>query len=126
MQQYENTIQNIDQSWGIVPDSMKTFSTMNDMPSWKNQELSEMDALRASYLINIDEMYSEMLGENSTVQGMMPLEMRATFLGELAYAVFHGRTTESAGHELRNNTLSFDERPVAPGMKNRVRSLFDN
>ena len=124
MQQYENTIQNIDPSWGIVPDSMKTFSTMKDMPTWKNQELSEMDALRASYLINIDDMYSEMLGEKIKVQGMMPLEMRATLLGELADAVFHGRIG-STGSELRNNNF-FDERPVSPGMKKRERSLFDN
>lgn len=129
MENYENTLQNMDMTWGVMSGSLKTISLAS---ACKNKELSEIDSLRASYLLNIDELYSEMLGEKIAVPGMITLEMKASIIGELTEAVFHEISVESGTEspsimpELIKDNLPFDRQPEGPRMKNRDVSLFEN
>ncbi len=61
---YEDTLKDIKNTWGLVPNFMKAFPRVlliNGWSSWKNDSLGEIDMERASYLLNIDDMLEEML-----------------------------------------------------------------
>ncbi len=62
MRKYENTLEDIEKTLGVVPGFMKFFpreKLIRDWPSWKS--LGEIDMERASYLLNTDELLEEML-----------------------------------------------------------------
>ncbi len=62
---YENTLEDIEATWGIVPSFMKAFPRsllVNDWPSWKKDDITEIDLERAGLLLNVDDMLEEMLG----------------------------------------------------------------
>ena len=60
METYEDSFENLRNTWGIGPGSMKTFpgiamsKEMNDIPG-------EIDMERARYLLSADDMFEEML-----------------------------------------------------------------
>ena len=68
MGEYEDTLEDIDRTLGIIPGFMKVFpeeSLIHDWPSWKKDAIGEIDMERARYLLNTDEMIEEMLDEGS-------------------------------------------------------------
>ncbi len=63
MEAYEDTLEDVKKTLGIVPDFMKVFPRellVHDLPSWKR--VGEIDLERARYLLSTDEMLEEMLG----------------------------------------------------------------
>ncbi len=59
---YEDTLEDIEKTLGIVPDFMKFFPKellIHDWPSWKS--VGEIDLERARYLLSTDEMSEEIL-----------------------------------------------------------------
>jgi len=60
---YEDTLEDMRKTLGIVPDFMKVFPRellVHDLPSWKR--VGEIDVERARYLLSTDEMLEDMLG----------------------------------------------------------------
>ncbi len=63
---YESTLEDIENTLGIVPGFMKVIpeeKLIRDWPSWKECDLGEIDMERSRYLLCVDEMLFEMLGE---------------------------------------------------------------
>jgi len=61
---YENSLENLKNTWGIGPGFMKTFPGIilaNGWSSGKNGVPGEIDMERASYLLSVDDMLEEML-----------------------------------------------------------------
>ena len=61
---YEDTLDDIEKTWGIVPNFMKFFpeeSLIEDWPSWKENNIGEIDLERARYLLSTDKVLEEMM-----------------------------------------------------------------
>lgn len=62
---YEETLEDIENTFGAVPGFMMFFpreSLVRDWPSWKNGNLGEIDLERARYLLSGDELLEGYLG----------------------------------------------------------------
>jgi len=68
---YEDTLEDIMRTYGFFPSFMKVFTTeklVHEWPSWKKDNLGEIDLERAGYLISTDEFLEEILkGTNDDV-----------------------------------------------------------
>ncbi|MCE8422673.1 MAG: hypothetical protein J5U17_03890 [Candidatus Methanoperedens sp.] len=137
MGNYENTLSEIEKTWGTVPDFMKAFtreSLVNDWPSWKKEKLSEIDMERASYLLNIDEITGETLGGPQKVPEKTMMELNVSIMEELTdgTAGMEGdahrieKNHSLPGPELIRDRPSFDQRPAFPREKNRDRPFLKN
>ena len=63
---YEDTLEDIIRTFGVVPSFMKVFSTeklIREWPSWKKDNPGEIDLERAGYFLNTDEVFEEILSE---------------------------------------------------------------
>ncbi len=61
---YEDTLDDIEKTYGIVPGLMKLIpreSLIRDWPSWKRDNLGEMHLERARYLLSTDEILEDAL-----------------------------------------------------------------
>ncbi|HLB70846.1 MAG: hypothetical protein OIN88_00515 [Candidatus Methanoperedens sp.] len=61
---YEDTLKDIEKTFGAVPGLMKLFpdeKLVHDWPSWKR--MGEIDMERVRFLLSTDEMIEEMLSE---------------------------------------------------------------
>lgn len=71
MGKYEDTVEDIENSLGLVPGFMKLLpeeSLVHDWPIWK--DLGEIELERARYLLSVDEMVEEMLSRVGTSGGI--------------------------------------------------------
>jgi hypothetical protein len=80
---YEDTLKDIEKTFGAVPGLMKLFpeeKLVHDWPSWKS--MGEIDMERVPFLLSTDKMIEEMLGEN---QGnSVPLSTKPDVAAEVA------------------------------------------
>ncbi len=70
MGEYEDTLKDIENTLGKVPEFMKFFSRetlVKDWPSWKENCCSEIHLERACYLLCTDELLGEELGEKKVI-----------------------------------------------------------
>ncbi|HLB72196.1 MAG: hypothetical protein OIN88_01405 [Candidatus Methanoperedens sp.] len=70
---YEDTLEEIMRTFGVLPSFMKVFTTeklVREWPSWKKDNLGEIDLERAGYFLSTDEILEEILSEtkDSAVQ----------------------------------------------------------
>ena len=140
MNNYENTIKDIENTWGIVPDFMKVLSRqslVNDWPSWKKEKLSEIDMERASFLLNMDGITVDILEGPQKVPDKARLELKASYREEFtdSTGVMEEMTGEVRGieknfslrrPELIRDIASIDRHPLSPRFKNRDGSLLEN
>lgn len=66
MGQYEDTLLDIEKTFGTVPEFMRLFpreSLIREWPSWKSGNLGEIDLERARYLLSEDELMEETLSQ---------------------------------------------------------------
>jgi len=57
---YENSLENLKNTWGLGPGFMKTFPGIT-ISSEKNDIPGEIDMEKARYLLNADDLFEEML-----------------------------------------------------------------
>ncbi len=89
---YEDTLNDIEKTFGTVPGFMRLFhreSLVRDWPSWKRDNPGEMYLERARYLLNADDLLEEMLSKGETDDKRKPLIGMAT----------SGQTAAAAGSE---------------------------
>ncbi len=63
---YEDTLEDIEKTFRMVPSFMKAFPKellISDWPSWKKDNLGDINLERASLLLSTDEMVEEMLNQ---------------------------------------------------------------
>ena len=73
---YEDTLNDIEKTFGTVPRFMRLISReslVRDWPSWKRDNPGEMYLERARYLLNADDMLEEMLSNGETDDKHKPL-----------------------------------------------------
>lgn len=61
---YEDTLADIEKTYGTVPGLMRLIpgeSLIRDWPSWKKDNLGEMHLERARYLLSTDEILEDLL-----------------------------------------------------------------
>ncbi len=66
---YEDTLNDIEKTFGTVPRFMRLISReslVRDWPSWKRDKPGEMYLERARYLLNADDLLEEMLSKGET------------------------------------------------------------
>lgn len=66
---YEDTLNDIEKTFGTVPGFMRLIdreSLVNDWPSWKRDNPGEMYLERARYLLCADDILEEMLSKGET------------------------------------------------------------
>ncbi len=66
---YEDTLNDIEKTFGTVPRFMRLISReslIRDWPSWKRDNPGEMYLERARYLLNADDIIEEMLSKGET------------------------------------------------------------
>jgi hypothetical protein len=89
---YEDTLNDIEKTFGTVPRFMRLISRESlvcDWPSWKRDNPGEMYLERARYLLNADDILEEMLSKGETDDKRKPLVGMAT----------PGQTAAAAGYE---------------------------
>lgn len=76
---YEDTLDDIEKTLGMVPSFMKVFNSeklVRDWPSWKKDSLGEIYLERARYLLSTDKIVEEMLSgtqDNVVLTPIKPL-----------------------------------------------------
>ena len=63
---YEDTLEDIEKTFRMVPSFMRVFPNellVRDWPSWKKDNLGEIDLERASLLLSTDDMVEKMLNQ---------------------------------------------------------------
>jgi len=74
---YEDTLEDIMRTFGVVPSFMKVFTTeklVREWPSWKKDNLGEIDLERAGYFLNSDEVLEEILSETKNNVILKPIK----------------------------------------------------
>ena len=74
---YEDTVEDIMRTFGVVPGFMKVFTTeklVREWPSWKKDNLGEIDLERAGYLLSTDEILEEILSETKDNVTLTPIK----------------------------------------------------
>lgn len=137
MGSYKKTIEDIENTWGTVPDFMKAFpeqSLVNEWPFWKKEKLSEIDMARASYLLDIDKMAGEMLeGQKITGKTMMEMELKVSytqaFMDRTVMEELTGEVQMETDLSLPRSELikgSMADLPANTAVKNRYRPFIEN
>lgn len=109
MEAYEDTLEDIEKTWGIVPDFMKVLPKellVQDWPSWKKDSLGEIDLERARYLLSADEILEEMLSEKQGNVVLTPTESKYSFSSPNFF-------------QIRNNKIVANPQPLKPEWKKR-------
>lgn len=68
MGEYEKTLEDIEKTYGMVPEFMKTFPRnviVREWPTWKKEPLDEIYLERARYFLSVDQMLEELLAEEN-------------------------------------------------------------
>jgi len=68
MGEYEETLEDIEKTYGMVPEFMKVFPRdviVKEWPAWKKEPLDEIYLERARYFLSIDQMLEELLAEEN-------------------------------------------------------------
>ena len=74
---YEDTLEDIMRTFGVVPSFMKVFTTeklIREWPSWKKDNLGEIDLERAGYFLSTDEVLEEILNETENNVMLKPIK----------------------------------------------------
>lgn len=89
---YEDTLNDIEKTFGTVPRFMRLFreeALVRDWPSWKRDNPGEMYLERARYLLNADDLLEDALNKGETSdRSKLPVGMATS-----------GQTTAAAGCE---------------------------
>ena len=89
MEEYEETLEDIEKTYGMVPGFMRVFPRdviVREWPAWKKEPLDEIYLERARYLLSTDEMLEELLAEEN-MPGNRKVEFRASGTSEEAIDV---------------------------------------
>ncbi len=73
---YEDTLNDIEKTFGTVPRFMRLFreeSLVRDWPSWKRDNPGEMYLERARYLLSADDLLEDALNKGETNDKSKPL-----------------------------------------------------
>jgi hypothetical protein len=68
MGEYEETLEEIEKTYGMVPEFMKVFPRdviVKEWPAWKKEPLDEIYLERARYFLSEDQMLEELLAEEN-------------------------------------------------------------
>lgn len=82
MEEYEETLEEIRETFGTVPGFMRVFPRdflVRDWPSWKKDLPGEIDLERARYMLSTDQFLEEIL-EDTT--GIRKVEFISTGISE--------------------------------------------
>ncbi len=84
MGEYEETLEDIEKTYGMVPEFMKVFPMdviVREWPAWKKEPLDEIFLERARYFLSTDQMIEELLAEEN-MSGTRKVEFRASGAAE--------------------------------------------
>lgn len=86
---YEETLEDIKRTYGMVPGFMMVFPVnvlVREWPAWKNDHLDEINLERARYLLNVDRLLEEKL-EPEIMSGTRKVEFSSTVTPEASEEV---------------------------------------
>jgi hypothetical protein len=89
MGEYEETLEDIEKTYGMVPEFMRVFPRdviIREWPAWKKEPLDEIYLERARYLLSTDRMLEELLAQEN-MSGKRKVEFRASGTSEEATEV---------------------------------------
>lgn len=84
MGEYEETLEDIEKTYGMVPEFMKVFPRdviVREWPAWKKEPLDEIYLERARYFLSADQMLEELLAQEN-MSGTRKVEFRASGTSE--------------------------------------------
>ncbi|HEX7574782.1 MAG TPA: hypothetical protein VF360_00250 [Candidatus Methanoperedens sp.] len=84
MGEYEETLEDIEKTYGMVPEFMKVFHSdiiVKEWPAWKKEPLDEIYLERARYFLSTDQMLEELL-EQENISDTRKVEFRASKASE--------------------------------------------
>jgi hypothetical protein len=84
MGEYEETLEDIEKTYGMVPEFMKVFPRdviVREWPAWKKEPLDEIFLERARYFLSTDQMLEELLAEEN-MSGTRKVEFKASGTSE--------------------------------------------
>jgi hypothetical protein len=89
MGEYEETLEDIEKTYGMVPEFMKVLPKdviVKEWPAWKKEPLDEIYLERARYFLSADEMLEELLAKENR-SDTRKVEFRASVTSEDAIEV---------------------------------------
>jgi hypothetical protein len=89
MGEYEETLEDIEKTYGMIPEFMKVFprdKIVKEWPAWKKEQLDEINLERARHFLNADEIQEELLAEEN-MSGTRKVEFNESGTSEEAIEV---------------------------------------